>query len=82
MNLLARVWVPTEHILAAQMELLEEIKAIFDESKITIPYPRGYLWFRGVLTGARERSVGSYACTGKYHHVQGVIEKRSRNRVT
>ncbi|MEC8308573.1 MAG: mechanosensitive ion channel domain-containing protein [Pseudomonadota bacterium] len=39
-NLLARVWVPTENVLAAQMELLEEIKAIFDESKITIPYPR------------------------------------------
>ena len=40
MNILARVWVPTESVLAAQMELLEEIKAIFDVSKITIPYPR------------------------------------------
>ena len=40
MNILTRVWVPTESVLATQMELLEEIKAIFDESKITIPYPR------------------------------------------
>ena len=39
-NILTRIWVPTESVLAAQMELLEEIKAIFDESKITIPYPR------------------------------------------
>ena len=39
-NLLARVWVATDNVLVAQMELLEQIKAIFDESKITIPYPR------------------------------------------
>jgi len=39
-NLLARVWVTTDNVLVAQMELLEQIKAIFDESKITIPYPR------------------------------------------
>ena len=39
-NLLARVWVSTDDVLVAQMELLEQIKAVFDESKITIPYPR------------------------------------------
>jgi small conductance mechanosensitive channel len=39
-NLLARVWVTTDNVLVAQMELLEQIKAVFDESKITIPYPR------------------------------------------
>ena len=40
MNLIARVWVATDNVLVAQLELLEQIKAIFDESKITIPYPR------------------------------------------
>ena len=39
-NLLARVWVSTDNVLVARMELLEQIKAFFDESKITIPYPR------------------------------------------
>jgi small conductance mechanosensitive channel len=39
-NLLARVWVTTDNVLVAQMELLEQIKAVFDDSKITIPYPR------------------------------------------
>ena len=39
-NLLARVWVTTDNVLVAQMVLLEQIKAVFDESKITIPYPR------------------------------------------
>jgi small conductance mechanosensitive channel len=39
-NLLARVWVTTDNVLVARMELLEQIKAVFDESKITIPYPR------------------------------------------
>lgn len=39
-NLLARVWVSTDNVLVARMELLEQIKAVFDESKITIPYPR------------------------------------------
>ena len=39
-NLLARVWVATDNVLVAQLELLEQIKAVFDESKITIPYPR------------------------------------------
>ena len=38
-NLIARVWVATDNILVAQVELLEQIKAIFDESKITILYP-------------------------------------------
>ncbi len=32
-NLIARVWVATDNILVAQVELLEQIKAIFDESK-------------------------------------------------
>ena len=39
-NLLARIWVTTDNVLVARMELLEQIKSIFDESKITIPYPR------------------------------------------
>lgn len=39
-NLITRVWVTTDNALIAQMELLDLIKAIFDESKITIPYPR------------------------------------------
>ena len=61
MNLLARVWVPTESVLAIQMELLEEIKAIFDESKITIPYPRVDISGFAEYSGARGRSEAKRA---------------------
>jgi len=37
-NLIARAWITADNVLVAHLELLEQIKAIFDESKITVPY--------------------------------------------
>ena len=39
-NILVRVWVQSDYMVSGKMQLLREIKRVFDNHNITIPFPR------------------------------------------
>ncbi len=39
-NILVRVWVQSDYMVSGKMQLLREIKRVFENENITIPFPR------------------------------------------